>query len=111
MPAGRATKHHSIEIWVGLGVWGRSFRPGHLAACFSVADYMGGARCVESASVFLRAPKIDFPDMLWRPDYGKGFDAGPPQVGPGSLNFCRFWRFSAVFLWLPSGFPTFPAVF
>ncbi len=30
--------------------------------------------------------------------YGKGFDAGPPQVGAGSLSFCGFSRFSVVFL-------------
>ncbi len=41
------------------------------------------------------------------PKYGKGSDAGPPQVGAGSLSFCFFFFF--VSLGLPAGFPTFPA--
>ncbi len=43
--------------------------------------------------------------------YGKGFYAGPPQVGAGPLSFCRFSWFLLVFLGLPAGFPTLPALF
>ncbi len=43
--------------------------------------------------------------------YGKAFDTVPPQVGAGSLSFCRFSRFWDVFLGLPGGVPTLPALF
>ena len=46
-----------------------------------------------------------------RDPYGKGSDTGPPQVGAGSLSFCRFSMFLVVFLGLPAGCPTLPALF
>ncbi len=41
---------------------------------------------------------------------GKGLVTCPPQVGAGSLSFCWFSRSWVVFLGLPAGFPTFPAL-
>ncbi len=38
--------------------------------------------------------------------YAKGSDAGPPQVGAGSLSFFGFLWFVVAFLVLPAGFPT-----
>ena len=43
--------------------------------------------------------------------FGKGFDTGPPQTGAGSFSFCEFSRLLLVFLGLPAGCPTFPALF
>ncbi len=42
---------------------------------------------------------------------GESFDAGPPQVGAGTLSFLRFPRFLIVVLGLPAVFPTIPAYF
>jgi hypothetical protein len=42
--------------------------------------------------------------------YGKSFDTGPPEVGAGSLTFCRFSRLLIVFLGLPASFPNPPAI-
>ncbi len=41
---------------------------------------------------------------------GKGFDTGPPQVGAGFLSLCGFSLVLVVFLGLPAGFPTLPAL-
>lgn len=43
--------------------------------------------------------------------YVKGCDAGPAQIGAGSLNFSGFSMFVFTYLWLPVGFPTFPSLF
>ncbi len=54
-------------------------------------------------------------DLIWGPraspgGRGEGFDAGPPQVGAGSLSFRGFSRFLVVLLGLTAGFPTLPAL-
>jgi hypothetical protein len=43
--------------------------------------------------------------------YGEGFDTETPLGRAGSLSFCRFSGFLVVFLGLPAGFPTLPALF
>jgi hypothetical protein len=37
--------------------------------------------------------------------YGKGADTETPQIGAGSLSFCRFSKLWAVFLWFSALFP------